>query len=496
MKKILLVAAREYRQITRMRSFWLTLLILPFAFAIAPLAQRFMGDDEPRRVMIIDQSGGDAARALQGQLELDHGRAVLNSLSRYAQRHKLEGADPKALWSQHDRWYSDSEVRQFNAQGGSAAAAARLKAHAPEGTPGFDPPPSDYQQVPVPPAIAQAPASELDARVQPLLKPEGKDAKPIDYIVQIPAGFGQNGVVRLWTTGEPGIRFAATVQDVLTRSLRKSYLVANGTAPDVAEAASSVAPSLMISKPPPGGGAKEAMLVRSILPLAASYLLMMALMLSGSWMLQGTVEERSNKLLETVIATTTPEELMYGKLLGTVAVGLTMIAVWIGCGAVAAYATQGAIADMIRPALAPLTSPGTIAAMIYFFIAGYVAISILFLAVGAISDSMNEAQGYLMPIILAILLPITLLIQGVLEGGKGIGVTILTWVPIWTPFAILARLGTGIPAWEVLGAGLLLAAFVALELVMLGRLFRASLLAQGQKPGLSELIGRMRRQDA
>jgi ABC-type Na+ efflux pump permease subunit len=75
-------------------------------------------------------------------------------------------------------------------------------------------------------------------------------------------------------------------------------------------------------------------------------------------------------------------------------------------------------------------------------------------------------------------------------------VTILTWIPIWTPFAILARLGTGIPTWEVLGAGLLLAAFVALELIMLGRLFRASLLAQGQKPGLSELVGRMRRQDA
>jgi ABC-2 type transport system permease protein len=496
MKKILLVAAREYRQITRMRSFWLTLLILPFAFAIAPLAQRFMGDDEPRRVLIIDQSGGDAARALQGQLELDHGREVLNSLSRYTQRHKLQGADPKALWSRHDRWYTDGEVRQFNARGGPAPALARLKAHAPEGTTGFDPPPPDYQLVPVPPGLAQAPASELDARVQPLLKPEGKDSKPIDYIVQIPAGFSRNGSVRLWTTGEPGIRFATTVQDVLTRSLRKTYLVANGTAPDVAEAASSVTPSLMISKPPPGGGAKEAMLVRSILPLAASYLLMMALMLSGSWMLQGTVEERSNKLLETVISTLTPEELMYGKLLGTVAVGLTMIAVWIGCGAVAAYATQGAIADMIRPALAPLTSPGTIAAMIYFFIAGYLAISIFFLAVGAISDSMNEAQGYLMPIILAILLPITLLIQGVLEGGKGIGVTILTWVPIWTPFAILARLGTGIPAWEVLGAGLLLAAFVALELVMLGRLFRASLLAQGQKPGLSELIGRMRRQDA
>jgi ABC-type Na+ efflux pump permease subunit len=134
--------------------------------------------------------------------------------------------------------------------------------------------------------------------------------------------------------------------------------------------------------------------------------------------------------------------------------------------------------------------------MIYFFVVGYVAVSVFFLAVGAVSDSMNDAQGYLMPIILAIILPITILIQGIMDGGQGIGITILTWVPIWTPFAVLARLGTGIEAWEVIGSGLLLAAFVALELLLLGRLFRASLLAQGQKPGIAELIARMRQKAA
>ncbi len=54
---------------------------------------------------------------------------------------------------------------------------------------------------------------------------------------------------------------------------------------------------------------------------------------------------------------------------------------------------------MIRPALDPLTSPGTILAMIYFFVVGYVTISVLFLAIGAMSDSMRDAQGYLMPVL-------------------------------------------------------------------------------------------------
>jgi ABC-2 type transport system permease protein len=229
------------------------------------------------------------------------------------------------------------------------------------------------------------------------------------------------------------------------------------------------------------------------LPLAAAYLLMMSLMLSGSWMLQGTVEERSNKLLETVLACVTPEQLMYGKLLGTIAVGLSMVLVWVGCGIGAAYASHGAIADMIRPALEPLTSPMTIMALLYFFIVGYIAHSIIFLAIGAMSESMREAQGYLMPVLLAVLLPITLMMQAIIAGTGGILLQVLTWVPFWSPFAVLARLGVGIPTWEVIGSAIVLAAFTALLLVLLGRVFRASLLAQGQRPGLREVIARMRR---
>jgi ABC-type Na+ efflux pump permease subunit len=184
---------------------------------------------------------------------------------------------------------------------------------------------------------------------------------------------------------------------------------------------------------------------------------------------------------------------MYGKLLGTAGVGLFMIAVWVGCGIFAGYATHGAIADLIRPALDPLTSPGTILALIYFFVVGYVTIAILFLAIGAMSDSMRDAQGYLMPVLLLILLPITILMQAVLGGNNGgVLMEVLTWVPIWTPFAVLARLGLGIPTWEVVGTGILLAAFTAAEMVLLGRLFRASLLAQGQRPNVREVISRMR----
>jgi ABC-2 type transport system permease protein len=283
------------------------------------------------------------------------------------------------------------------------------------------------------------------------------------------------------------------VQGVLTRDLRTRFLAAEGLSPQAAQTATAIQPALAISTPPPGGGARESMLIRSILPLFAAYLLMISLMLSGSWMLQGTVEERSNKLLETVLACVSPEELMYGKLLGTAGVGLFMIAVWIGCGIFAAYATHGAISDLIRPALDPLTAPGTIIAMIYFFVFGYLSIAVLFLAIGAMSDSMRDAQGYLMPVLLVVILPISILMQAVLAGNSGgVMMEVLTWVPIWTSFAVLARLGLGIPTWEVIATGATLAVFTAAELILLARLFRASLLAQGQRPNLGQVIARMR----
>lgn len=493
MNNIFLVAVREFRQIAGTRSFWVTLLILPLAFAIAPLAQSLMGKDQIQRVMIIDRSGGGAGAAIAARIARDHDRDVLTRLSRYVERHHLESADPGAVWAVHDQWYGDAAVARFVAAGGLPAALAKIRPALPAGTPAFDPPKPDFRIVPPPASLAAVPDVGIDAALQPLLHPQGKDHEALDYALLIPRDFGASPVVRLWTNGQPGQQFVAIAQQELTRDLRTRYVEAQGLSPQAAQAIDGIAPALAISSPPPGGGARETMLIRSILPLATSYLLMMSLMLSGSWMLQGTVEERSNKLLETVLACVTPEELMYGKMAGTVAVGLSMIAVWIGCGLAAAYATQGAIADLIRPALEPLTSPGVIAAMLYFFVAGYVSIAVFFLAIGAMSDSMRDAQGYLTPVILVILLPITILIQGILAGGGGIGIEILTWVPIWTPFAVLARLGAGIPVWEVVATGVVLGVFTAIELVLLGRLFRASLLASGGRPSLAAIVGRLKR---
>jgi len=490
--RILIVAAREFRQIASTRSFWLTLLILPLALAIGPITQRFMNKDDPDRIMLIDRTpGGTVAQAIERRFAIEHGRETMVALSRLVQRERLEHADPTASWATHDRWYADAEVARFLAAGGVTNALARIRAVSPAATDGFEAPKAEQRVVAVPARVAATQDARLDAALQPLLRPAGKE-KALDYALLVPADFGSAPAVRLWSNGTPSPRFVGGLQDVLTGALRQRFLERQGLSATTAVTAQAIAPALTVTTPPRGGGTRERMLMRSVLPMAASYMLMMSLLLSGSWMLQGTVEERSNKLIETVLACVSPEELMIGKLLGLVGIGLSMIAVWIGCGLVVAFATQGAIAEFVRPALEPLQSPGVIIAMIYFFIVGYVSSAVLFLAVGVMSDSMRDAQGYLTPLILVIMLPIVVLIQAVISGGGGIGIEVLTWIPIWTPYAVLARLGLGIPVWEVVAVGVLLAAFVALELSLLGRLFRNSLLAAGEKPSLKGLLRRIR----
>ena len=493
MNNILLVAGREFRQVAAMKSFWLTLLLVPIALTIGPLLGSALDEDDPTRVVLIDRAGGTASEAIEARFDLEQDRQTLRDLSRYVRRYDLAAADPRAVWAQYDRWYTDADVAAFRQTGGLESALETINAMRSEETPGYESDEPHYVFSRPNELLSQAEGEELEERIDALLEArDGSEDSAADVVVLVSQNYPQDPTIHLWSNESPSTSFMTTLQDVLTTDLRQRLLAEQGIDARSASAIQAAAPAIAVSTPPPGGGVREAMLIRSIVPLALAYILMMALMLSGSWMLQGSVEERSNKLLESLLACIRPEELMYGKLLGALAVGFSMIAVWLGCAAVVVFFTQGAIADIIRPALEPLTSVEAIIAMIYFFIAGYIAVSILFVAVGALADSMSEAQGYLMPILLAILLPITMLINVILAGKAGLLVQVLTWVPLWTPFAVLARLGSGIEWWEMIGSGILLAAFIALEVIFLGRLFRASLLATGQKPGFRQLIERFK----
>jgi ABC-2 type transport system permease protein len=487
MSRILLVAAREYRQVAATRGFWVMLLIVPLVIAGSIFATRFVRPPQTA-AYVIEDATGVYAPLIARRMEINHQRAVLGDLSDYARRWKLAAIQPGALWASGRSWFNDDEVAVFIAAGGADPVVRQFAGRLPAGAPAFKPPPPAYIRIPTPAGAAGSQgAAQFGEKVAPYLQgdvmtPLGK--RPLAAAIYIPADFGQTASpARIWTNGRMSTFLISVIEPELDRALRVKALEASGLQPEAAARIDATRAPLAVSEPRLGAG-HERLLIRSAVPLALVYILLLTSVSTGSLMLQGVIEERSNKLLESVLACVRPDELMYGKLAGLGGVGLTIVAFWVACGLGAALSAQGAVAEFVRPALTSIDQPWMIAALVFYFLAGYLVVSAVFLAIGSLSNSTQDAQAYLTPVLMAILVPVVLLIESMALNPESGLVRVLSWIPIYTPFAMLARLGGGASATEVLGTGLLLVVFLWLELLAMGRIFRASVLNTGQPPKL------------
>jgi len=301
------------------------------------------------------------------------------------------------------------------------------------------------------------------------------------------------GAVRIWTNGRANSDLIDAVQEVLDQANRLSAMQAAGLGAGTAARIEASQAPLAVTLPPADEEVQP--VVRSAVPLALVYLLLVSSLITGGMMLQGVIEERSSRLLEAVLACVEPKEFMIGKLAGLGAVGLTIMAVWVGCALIAVFFFHSAVADVMRPSLAALDQPWMILAMLFYYLVGYFTIAMIYLAIGSLCNSMQDAQAYLVPVMMAVVLPVVFLMTAMVQRADGFYPHLLSWIPPYTPFAMLARLGFGVSPAEVLGTSAVLAGFAVLEFVLLGRVFQASLLSTGQPPRLGEFVKLMLRPD-
>ena len=498
MNNVLLVAMREIRQVTSTKGFWIMLLAVPLALAISIFASSQLAPESSSAYTIVDRSGRYAPQ-LEQRLEYGYQQETLRDLATYVERWDLAAAAPDAPWSDRQSWLSAAAVERFADMGGADAAIEQLRPHLPEDAPEFEPEERFY--VPVPPpaeAVIDEGPQAFGESVKETLENDIETAEgklPYALALYIPENYGEPGAVaHIFTNGRGNQALLAQVREGLTAALRQETLEGSGLSPAAATQVQALQAPLSITEPPPGEG-RSVIATRSIVPIALVYLLLLTAITTGSMMLQGVVEERSNKLIEAVLACIKPDALMQGKLLGLGAVGLVIMLVWAGCGLGAALWFEGFAVDVLRPSLEALDDPLLIAAMIFYFLSGYIVLSMLFLAIGSVSESMQDAQAYLTPVILLIMIPVIILMQAAIRGPDEFIVLLLSWIPLYTPFAMLARLGTGVSVAEIAGTGVLLVVFIWLELMILGRLFRASLLGSG-KPAWRQIVTMVRSPDA
>jgi ABC-2 type transport system permease protein len=251
-----------------------------------------------------------------------------------------------------------------------------------------------------------------------------------------------------------------------------------------------------------GGGGEQAIdtaeyASRRIVGIVFVVLSFLTLVFYGLWVAAGVVAEKASRVMELLISAATAPQLVTGKITGIGLAGLTQVSVVLA-PALLALLISGQIGDALLGAdptagtsLAGL-SPGLVGAFLVYFVLGFALYAALYAGAGSLLSRAEDLQIVALPLsIPAIMgyLPAVL----ALSGGSSSFIKFASYVPIWSPFVMMARLATGsVEPWEVALSVGLLAATVPLATWLAIRVYRAGVLLYGQPPTMRTFIRAVR----
>lgn len=230
-------------------------------------------------------------------------------------------------------------------------------------------------------------------------------------------------------------------------------------------------------------------LVRMAVPFMLGVLLLTALLSASGYLVQAVSVDKESKVVEVLLSSADPDELLTGKLIGLGAAGLIQFFVWSAMVVAGALLAANAFSSMALevPWEAIAVSP-------LFFVLGYLFIGSLMLATGSLGTSAPESQKLTLGWAMLAVVPLMMLLV-LLEEPHGVVGQVLTWIPFSAPLTVIVRLSVdpaGIAAWEVIGALGVLLASTWLSIRLGARLFRVGLLLTGSRPSWREILRQAR----
>lgn len=227
-----------------------------------------------------------------------------------------------------------------------------------------------------------------------------------------------------------------------------------------------------------GGEKKSQGELKMLIPMGFMLLLMMSVLTSSQYLLTSTVEEKSNRVMEVLLSAVSPMQLMTGKILGYMGVGLLVLVLYGGLG----------IAGLVAFALFDLIEPMQLVYLVIFFAIAYFLIASLMAAIGAAVNEMKEAQAMMAPVMVIVMIPwlTWFLIQ---RAPNSTLATTLSFIPGANPFVMMIRLcgSEPVPTWQIpvsIAVGLL--SVVAAGWAA-GKIFRIGALMYGKPPNFKTL---------
>jgi ABC-2 type transport system permease protein len=467
MRRLLLIARREYFAYTRTVGFWLSMLVLPGFILLGGMLPAYMKDAAPtRQVAIVDLTGQDMTQTLTAAMARN--------------RLKEDAADLRSLAVNEAGREKADALRDLTEREGLAAGEARLRQIAPKAAIGWKRAKDSVVIVQSPMDVAAAhTTAEAEAALKPYINGErtlaGRPALDAAVILTLkdgePAG-------RFWSKGVTDSRAEDAVRDGLAEVIRAQRLNALGITLEQVRTVDTVRPSLDVFSTRSAGG--EAVGLRDRLPGIMGFIFGMLLwstIITGASILMNSVmEEKSNRVLEVLLSSASTTEILAGKVLGVAGITATVLGVWSGFAALGVNALASVAPGIVGDFVSVLTEGGLIWYLLIYLVGGYLMYALLFTAVGAFCETPREAQTLLGPIMIFLSAPIIVLQLAIRTPDMPL-VRIMSWIPLFTPFLMPARITAEPPMIEIVGTMLGMAVTAAFMIWLGGKAFRAGALS-------------------
>ncbi len=245
---------------------------------------------------------------------------------------------------------------------------------------------------------------------------------------------------------------------------------------------------------------------------AFGYLIMMFIIIYGNMVMRSVIEEKTNRIIEIIISSVRPFQLMMGKIIGTSLAGILQFFIWaiIGLGllfsaSVFLGANVGATnqippemmqsaqnelatsAQMYVAEILNLPIAAILSCFVIYFIGGYFLYSSFYAAIGAAVDNETDSQQFLLPIIMPLVLGVYIGFFTVVNDPHGTVATIFSMVPLTSPIVMLMRIPFGVPLWQIALSITLLFATFFFVVWFASKIYRVGILMYGKKPTWKEL---------
>jgi ABC-type Na+ efflux pump permease subunit len=461
MKKMLYVAGREFTATVTTKGFVFGILITPLLIGMLIfLMPRFMTKGAPKiegQVVVIDPTGA-VADGLAAYLEPE--RFVER---REKTRREVEAAAPAVF-------------RRQAAASPAASAAVKQSIDSALGTVPI------IQVVTLP--GGSDPESAKAALKTPLPKQGGgPDTRIAVIVVQADAvrpaeGKETFGTYELFVRGKIDDRLVDDLHSGLRDAIVSARLQTSGLDPVRIRNLTSVPRPESRTVTAEGERATN-MAMNMLMPMAFMMLLFMSVMTSGQYLLTSTVEEKSNRVVEVLLSAVSAMELMTGKILGQMAVGLLVLSLYAGLGLIAlvSFATLGLIDPML------------IVFLLIFYVLAFFTFASLMAAVGSAVNEMREAQSLMMPIMMVLMVPMMLWLPLSREPNSMLAV-VLSFMPPLSSFVMLLRMASQSPPpmWQTWLSIAVAVGGVYASVWFAAKVFRVGLLMYGKPPTLATLV--------